>query len=151
MSGKKILIEMKSNIIFPIETIQESIPVHKDTLNDILDRYCDNLKYPLKFGCDIKDLDIREMKNECNSLFNTISRSIKKLLIVKMIFIEKRVKIKEMLLSKINERIKCELSLNNDDIMSKIYKISNEERINEENHIKIGNSIGLSNDISIII
>lgn len=91
------------------------------------------------------------MKNECNSLFNTISRSIKKLLIVKMIFIEKRVKIKEMLLNKINERIKCELSLNNDDIMSKIYKISNEERINEENHIKIGNNIGLSNDISIII
>lgn len=150
MSGKKILI-MKSNKIVPIETIQESIQVHKDTLNDILDRYCDNLKYPLKFGCDIKDLDIGEMKNECNSLFNTISRSIKKLLIVKMIFIEKWVKIKEMLLNKINERIKCELSLNNDDIMSKIYKISNEERINEENHIKIGNSLGLYNDISIII
>lgn len=120
-----------------------------NNIKSILNKYVDNLYYPLNFEKDILSYSENDLIEECEHLCKKISKEIKELLVMKLVLKEKKMDINEKLENEIDERIKNELLINKNENVYKLFENSY-ININQSNYLKIGKEGGLDDNNSII-
>lgn len=118
------------------------IPINN--INDLLNKYSENLIYPLSFNNDILCIEGDDLVKECEKRLNNINKEIKEILIIKALLNKKEYEIDKELNDEIMMRIENELYFNKNEDINKIF--DELEDINDKNYIKIGEKIGLDSD-----
>lgn len=113
-------------------------------INDLLNKYSENLIYPLSFDNDILCIEGDDLVKECEKRLNNINKEIKEILIIKALLIKKEYEIDKELNDEIMMRIENELYFNKNEDINRIF--DELEDINDKNYIKIGEKIGLDSD-----
>lgn len=115
----------------------------------VIDKYSENLTYPLQFNGDESLVDIDFLIEECESRLENISKEIRELLVIKLLLKENNIIINENLLNEINMRIENEILCEKDEVMKKLFNLSELEEDNKEAYINRGVKCGLNYEMSI--
>lgn len=113
-------------------------------LNIIIGKYADNINYSIEFKDDILRYTEKEIIDDCEKTLSNINHEIKKLLIYKLLFIEKDIIVNENTMKEIDYKVKNEISFNKNEIMKKIYDYTKEVDVND--FLGSGNEIGLNDN-----
>lgn len=115
-----------------------------DDLNVIIDIYADNLNDSIEFNDEILRYTEKEIINGCEKTLSNINHEIKKLLIYKLLFIEKDIIANENTMKEIDYKVKNEISFNKNEIMKKMYDYT--KKVDVKDFLESGYEIGLNDN-----